>query len=609
MEQSMTFDNVITNRNIVMSKIDEYAHIYPLHACIFYKESMRVAKHIITKQNRGINTATNFNNITALHYAVYCNNFEMVKFLIEECGENINNVDSENYNAIAYAFFGKGYENVELLEYLIKKGINMDSCNLLLHMVVNTKNDTSFLVEFLVKHGACVNCKNLYGVSPIMLATYNGNITLVKLLIKLGANINDVDVNGNTLFHMLRLHPTTINLVKLFLEKGLDINAQNKNGDTPLHVLCSKTLLNTHVKFYIDNGANVNAQNKNGDTPLHVYFKSNTNKNIFKNIIKVFTDSNIDLSIVNTNNQSALTQYIIDARMASLNIIEMLCKKEFDVNYKYGLGKIPMLSILIHKCLYDSVKFWLSKYPDTINVQDDDGNYPIHYAALHFKSNILILFIDLKNDINVTNNIGETPLHLAVYYNNIKNVQLLLNHGARCTTTNDGHSVLMYAAKSVCGTPLQNFKNLFNEDMSAVTESGYSTFAYVALNDLELVEYIISLNPTLETMLISTETVYKNIKMCTRMKSVLRYVLLYYPEFYTLFTPYKTDIECTKYIDKCNKELNNMKQIQVTNDYTLYDIVRNKYTNTCDKIVTTFDSFDEYNFIIKRAIARYRYNK
>jgi ankyrin repeat protein len=76
------------------------------------------------------------------------------------------------------------------------------------------------------------NIVNNQGFSPLVLACYNGNNKVAKLLVETGCDINSNSKMGTPL--MATIVKGNIPLAKLLIEKNADLNLQDTNGTTAL---------------------------------------------------------------------------------------------------------------------------------------------------------------------------------------------------------------------------------------------------------------------------------------------------------------------------------------------------------------------------------------
>ncbi|CAG2188589.1 unnamed protein product [Mytilus edulis] len=120
--------------------------------------------------------------------------------------------------------------------------------------------------------------KNRAGWSPLHTACIKGHIEVVKLLIKVGMNINDKTNSGSTPLHKAcqEGHFDTVKLL-------LDLNSQVSNGlvDTTIkdekgwlavHVACDNGHIEV-VKLFFEVGINLNVISNSGSTPLYLACK------------------------------------------------------------------------------------------------------------------------------------------------------------------------------------------------------------------------------------------------------------------------------------------------------------------------------------------------
>jgi len=97
-------------------------------------------------------------------------------------------------------------------------------------------------------------------------AVLQGNLSLLKSLIKEGYNINSIDKYGRTVIYNAIMKGFQDIVVQLCLAKA-NVNNQDKNGKTPLHFASIYNQLEI-AKTLIQYGADVNLKDENGNTPI-----------------------------------------------------------------------------------------------------------------------------------------------------------------------------------------------------------------------------------------------------------------------------------------------------------------------------------------------------
>jgi len=103
-------------------------------------------------------------------------------------------------------------------------------------------------------------------------AAYNGEIELVKRILKDNVNPDERDSFGGTALHAAMFQKKT-EIIMLLITHGFDINAQGlSNGYTPLHDAVWANNLDA-VKILIRHGARTDIKGKDGLTPYEKALK------------------------------------------------------------------------------------------------------------------------------------------------------------------------------------------------------------------------------------------------------------------------------------------------------------------------------------------------
>ena len=120
------------------------------------------------------------------------------------------------------------------------------------------------LNEKLEKTIGTVHEKDQNGNTKLHLASRDGRLEDIKLLLELGA-----DVNARNNHQWTPLHNATVNghnkVAKFLLQNGSDVHAKNIQQDTSLHLAANAQI----AELLIEHGADVDDKNRVGWTPLH----------------------------------------------------------------------------------------------------------------------------------------------------------------------------------------------------------------------------------------------------------------------------------------------------------------------------------------------------
>ncbi len=145
-------------------------------------------------------------------------------------------------SAPAQAQFSDGYKFLEAIrkkdggevnKYLAEPGTTLVNTkdvttgDTALHIVTGRRDLT--WMSFLVGKGANVNARNVRGVTPLMVASAMGFVEGVELLISYQARVDDPDATGETPL-ISAVHRKDVTMMRLLLKAGADPDRADNSG-------------------------------------------------------------------------------------------------------------------------------------------------------------------------------------------------------------------------------------------------------------------------------------------------------------------------------------------------------------------------------------------
>lgn len=228
--------------------------------------------------------------------AVQSNRLEMVKFFLDKGAEINEKVWPHSVTALGLAIRAK---NTKMENLLLSNGASLFMSGALLY------NNDLESVEKLLKAGMNPNCTPYSSQDPLILAAYDGNYSLAKLLIKYGADINtqksqpEGDYGNTPLVHAALKN--NLKLAKLLLQNGANPNVSGTSVDI-LHMLAKRNN-SEMIELLLEYGAELEKTTySEKDTPLMVAVKNRR-----KDAIKVFLKYKANILAINAKGESPLS--------------------------------------------------------------------------------------------------------------------------------------------------------------------------------------------------------------------------------------------------------------------------------------------------------------
>ena len=249
----------------------------PLHlASIHGKKSVIAA---LAAAGTDINRRTSKNGLTALDWAAYLGNVDVLKMLVEN-GADVRGSgprgDTPLHFAVKRNTVGASEASCEATTALLLHGAEVDAADNFgeTPLVIAVKKGKLALVEALVAGGADVNRRNVVDdMAPLDVAAFIGNLEVLKALLGYGSRAKSVDSVGATALHhvaAIGVSEASCEAITALLLHGAEVDAADKNGETPLVIAVKKGKL-ALVDALVAGGADVNRRNVVDDmAPLDV---------------------------------------------------------------------------------------------------------------------------------------------------------------------------------------------------------------------------------------------------------------------------------------------------------------------------------------------------
>ncbi len=183
--------------------------------------------------------------------------------------------------------------DLQFVQERVAKG-NIDAIlsNAMAALHVAAYHDQLAVAQYLLDTGADPNIANRYGVTPLMLASANGDDAFVSLLLKAGADPNKTSLEGEAPI-MLAARTGKLDCIESLLGQGADPNAtESWEGQTALMWAAAEGHA-TVARRLLEAGADAGSRSKAGLSAFD-YAARQGKINVVRSFLQAKSDSDID---------------------------------------------------------------------------------------------------------------------------------------------------------------------------------------------------------------------------------------------------------------------------------------------------------------------------
>lgn len=308
-----------------------------------------------------------------LHYACASGNMEILEKELDKVKEKglLDQRDSEGKGLIHYGVMNFGKVNLEVLidDPDVDKQAVTDFGDTALHTAAAQKGVNISIFSDLVQDAKIdINSRNNQGETPLVRSVIRGTLFSADELIRLGADIEQADNDGNTALNLAiqegnYARGRNIPIVpddfytfaaKLIRESDAELMKSNNKGISPFSlatVYKPPVLIDAIIERFESNPEEVNKQDSNGKTPLALACRIGATEMV-KRLVEI---EGIDLNLVDQEGKSPLFRA---CESESVELVNMLLDKgamvsEADLEYAREIRNIEILELLLSKSDYE----------------------------------------------------------------------------------------------------------------------------------------------------------------------------------------------------------------------------------------------------------------
>ncbi|KAG9398904.1 hypothetical protein AC1031_013988 [Aphanomyces cochlioides] len=327
--------------------------------------------------------------------------------------------------------------HIDSIRALLTKGASIDKADEVFGetpLYVASEEGHLDVVKELLEQGASIDNANKVGGTPLCVASMKGHLDVVKELLALGASIDKADRVGRTPLYVAS-EEGRLDVIKELLAHGASIDNANQYGGTPLYVASEEGHLDV-VKELVAQSASIDKADRVGRTPLY-----EASEEGHLDVVKELLAHGASIDNANRYGRTPLN---VASMKGHLDVVKELLEQGASIDKAEEDGRTP-LYVASEEGRLDVVKELLA-HGASIDNANQYGRTPLYAASMKGQLDVVKEMLEQGASIEKANQVGRTPLYVASEEGRLDVVKELLAHGASIDNANQYGGTPLYVA-------------------------------------------------------------------------------------------------------------------------------------------------------------------
>ncbi|KAI1427614.1 ankyrin repeat-containing domain protein [Xylaria sp. FL1777] len=394
----------------------------------------------------GVNVNASYGGHSPLHLSASAGHAEIIRSLVAEGAE------LESCTARRWTPLHEGWKYPECLEALLDGGANIDAISEdSTVLYIATWNGELESVKLLISRGADIEVTCEFpgmrhsNFTPLLAAVWNGHHEIVRALLKAGANVRARGPNKETALHLAVSRPSKP-MIQALLEYNLELDVQDDTGVTPLlRAINNKTPVSL-IKLLVNRGAGLDVRGRRHVPLAYAISKGQTE------IAEYLISAGAGLNIVNSMEGGPLHAA---CSVFNLSMVKLLISKGANVNLVDPVHGTPLLyasltpaeSTAESIAKLDIIRFLIYEAGADVTARGGRLQSSLHAACLRGTPELIQLLVEAGAVVNEDDSMNRRPIHYATF-RTVKHIEQLLSLGADTQVKDKLGRTLLHTAVS-----------------------------------------------------------------------------------------------------------------------------------------------------------------